>query len=221
MRSVLTTACALAVMTTLPATASAQVFVIPPDFSGAPVTGSEVGLGLPMPGATAQEYSAAMIWNMRAGLNVAALQCQGSLFLDAVDNYNRLLANHSDELAPAYKALQGYFIRLQGAKPGTKAFDDYNTRTYNGFSTLYAQPGFCHTAASIGRDLRFAPKAGGMLDVSRRRMREFRNSLVPVGDGLWATRSWYYPLPIFPDLAPQCYDKNGMLKRKCQDRPQA
>ena len=56
-------------------------------------------VGLPLPGATPAEYRAHLLWNLRSGLNVAALQCQFSPYLRAVDNYNALLAHHARELA--------------------------------------------------------------------------------------------------------------------------
>src|SRR3546814_10219941 len=40
------------------------------------VEGNEPNLGFALPGATQSEYRAALLWSMRAGLNVAALQCQ-------------------------------------------------------------------------------------------------------------------------------------------------
>ena len=139
-----------------PASAAA-LFWIPPDFSGAPVSGAEPGIGLAMPGATAAELTAHLIWNMRAGLNVAALQCQFSPALLSVRNYNDLLRQHSAELTSAYSAIGGYFKRTGGKTWQTK-FDQYTTRTYNGFSTLKAQLGFCETAGRIGREALTQPK---------------------------------------------------------------
>jgi hypothetical protein len=46
-----------------------------------------------MPGATPDEIRAHLLWNMRSGLNVAALQCQFSPPLMTVRNYNSLLGN--------------------------------------------------------------------------------------------------------------------------------
>ena len=77
---------------------SAALFWMPPDFSGAPVAGGEPGIGLPLPGATSKELLAHLIWNMRAGLNVAALQCQFSPSLMTVRNYNDLLFLKGSEL---------------------------------------------------------------------------------------------------------------------------
>ena len=63
-----------------------------------------------------------LLWNLRAGLNVAALQCQFSPYLRTVANYNALLAHHNRELAAAYTALEGYFRRVNG-RTGPRQFD--------------------------------------------------------------------------------------------------
>ena len=93
------------------APASAQLYLSTPDIRAAPIEPSDALVGLPLPGATAAEYRANVLWNLRAGLNVAALQCQFSDYLRAVPNYNGLLAHHSVELAAAYTALNNYYKR--------------------------------------------------------------------------------------------------------------
>ena len=47
---------------------------------------------------TPAEAEANAVWSTRAGLNIAALQCQFSPFLAAVRNYNDFLRQHADEL---------------------------------------------------------------------------------------------------------------------------
>ncbi|HEX8527088.1 MAG TPA: hypothetical protein VF689_08960, partial [Allosphingosinicella sp.] len=108
--------------------AQAQLYLADPDFRAGAIEGSDPLVGLPIPGATAAEYRSHLLWNLRAGLNVAALQCQFSPWLRAVSNYNGILAHHSAELADAYTTLNGYFKRVHGAK-GQKQFDDYSTIT--------------------------------------------------------------------------------------------
>ncbi|HEY0028204.1 MAG TPA: hypothetical protein VGC35_10060, partial [Allosphingosinicella sp.] len=56
----------------------AQQYFTNPDFRPAPIEGSDPLVGLPIPGATPAEYRAHLLWNLRSGLNVAALQCQFS-----------------------------------------------------------------------------------------------------------------------------------------------
>lgn len=200
-----------------PAPAAAQMFLTTPDFKPGPIEGSDPLVGIPIPGATATEYRAHLLWNLRAGLNVSALMCQFSPFLRAVPNYNGLLAHHSEELASAYTALGGYFRRVHGAKPGQKLFDDYSTTTYNNFSTLQAQAGFCQVATNIIKEALAAPK-GQLHAVARNRMRELRNSLIPAHDPAPA----YNPnliqpaaLPALPPLRDECWTRKGKFRSRC------
>lgn len=201
----------------IPQAASAQLFFNNPDFKPGAISASDPLVGLPLPGATPQEHAASLVWNMRAGLNVAALQCQFSPYLRVVDNYNDILAHHSKELMNAYNTVGGYFKRTHGAKPGQKLFDDYSTVTYNNFSTLHAQVGFCQTAADIAKDALRRPK-GEFHITAEQRMRELRNSLIPAG----GARTWQYnPHTMVRSLVlstfdPKCYDKKDRLRKKCR-----
>src|SRR6202012_4436665 len=106
--------------------------------------------GLPLPGASPVELRAAMIWNLRAAVNVAGPPCPVSATLIAGAYYNQLLRNAGKELSGTHDALLGYFNRTAGKAKGANAFDIYSTRTYNGFSTLYGQLGFCDNAYKTG-----------------------------------------------------------------------
>lgn len=194
--------------------APAQLYISQPDLRPAAIEPSDPLVGLPLPGATAAEHRANLLWNLRAGLNVAALQCQFSDYLRAVPNYNGLLAHHNVELAAAYTALNNYFKRVQGAR-GQKAFDDYSTITYNNWSSAQAQQIFCQTATNIAKTALAAPK-GQLFPVAQARMRELRTALVPVYD----PRPAYRPYLIrFRDLSlqppPECLNKKGVLRRAC------
>lgn len=199
--------------TIFPQAASAQMFLTQPDFRPGPIEGSDPLVGVPIPGATAAEYRSHLLWNLRAGLNVAALQCQFSPYLRAVSNYNGILAHHSAELASAYTILNGYFKRVHGAK-GMRLFDDYSTMTYNNFSTLQAQYGFCQVATDIAKQALATPK-GQLHAIAGRRMRELRNSLVAA----YERRPTYNPYTIrlmaIPPLRAECWDKKNRLRRKC------
>ncbi|WP_157216240.1 hypothetical protein [Flavisphingomonas formosensis] len=196
----------------LPAQANAAfLFWNAPDFAGAPVKGDEPGLGVPLPGATSKELTANLIWNMRAGLNVAALQCQFSPTLMTVSNYNTILKQHGKEFADAYAVMAGYFKRTAG-KAWQVAQDQYTTRTYQSFSTMHAQRGFCDTAGSIGREALGRPR-GQLYVTAENRMREFRNSLVPAADRLLAFRVMPSTVPM-PAMDDRCW-KKGELKTEC------
>jgi hypothetical protein len=194
--------------------AGAQLFVNDPDFRRGPIDGSDPLVGLPIPGATPAEYRAHILWNLRSGLNVAALQCQFSRYLRVVDNYNALLAHHSGELANAYTALNGYFRRIHGARDGPRRFDDYSTATYNNFSTLQAQMGFCQTAGNITKEALTRPK-GELYQLATVRMRELRNSLVAIGDPIRIVGAGVRGLPL-PNLADPCANLRGRALRRCE-----
>jgi hypothetical protein len=199
---------------TMAAPAPAQLYISQPNLRSATIEPSDPLVGLPLPGATPAEYRANLLWNLRAGLNGAALQCQFSDYLRAVPNYNGLLAHHNVELAAAYTALNAYFKRVQGAK-GQKAFDDYSTITYNNWSAAQAQQIFCQTATNITKSALAAPK-GQLYPVAQARMREMRNALVPVYDPRPAYRPYlirFREMSLAP--GPECYSKKGVLRRAC------
>ena len=212
LRSVSFLAASLALVA--PQMAAAQLFLVEPVFAKGQIEGSDPLVGLPIPGATPAEARAHLIWNLRAGLNVAALQCQFSPYLRTVGNYNGLLAHHSGELASAYTALNGYFKRVHGAKEGQKKFDDYSTITYNNFSTLQAQYGFCQTAGSIGKEALTRPK-GELHLVAANRMRELRSSLIPAYDRVGTHNPGLVPLTPLPPLQESCWNKRNELVKKC------
>lgn len=192
--------------------AAAYLFWYQPKFASEIVKGDEPGLGLPMPKATNAELQAHMLWNLRAGLNVAALQCQFSPILQTVPNYNDLLRKNTQELLAAQTTLSGYFKRTAG-KGWQKAFDSYTTKTYNGFSTMHAQLGFCETASKIGREARKTHR-NKLTPLALARMREFRNSLVPTGDMIHARRHISIWARI-PSMDKNCWTKKDQLRPEC------
>jgi hypothetical protein len=194
--------------------AGAQLFINDPGFQRGPIEPSDPLVGLPIPGAKDAEYRAHLLWNLRAGLNVAALQCQFSPYLRTVDNYNGILAHHSGELADAYTTLNAYFKRVHGAKEGQKRFDDYTTSTYNNFSTLQAQYGFCQTAADIAKEALAQPK-GQLYTLGSQRMRELRNSLVPAQTRIAVYNPYDISMPTMPPLDEKCWNKKNQLRKRC------
>src|SRR5688572_20065705 len=100
--------------------ASAQFFMKPADLAGARVTGREPGMtGPALPDATAEELRGALVWNLRAALNDAALQCQFEPTLLTLPNYNDILRDHESELRASYDTLEKYFVRMNGKNKKT------------------------------------------------------------------------------------------------------
>ncbi len=204
----LTAAAALA----LTSPASAQLFLYDPVFPSAPIEANDPLVGITLPNATPAEARAHLLWNLRSGLNVAALQCQFSPSLRAVDNYNALLAHHSRELASAYQSLEGYFRRVHG-RTGPRMFDEYSTQTYNNFSTFQAQLGFCQTAARIGKAA-LLTRQGDLHQFATARMRELRGSLVAAYDTFAFNRM---PIQLAaPVLVRNCENLPRRQRRDCR-----
>lgn len=198
--------------------ASAQFFLKPANLAAAPVTGAEPGMtGPALPGATPAELRAALVWNLRAALNVAALQCQFEPTLLTVNNYNALLKDHEVELRESYGTLEKYFTRSNNTKKaGQTELDKFGTRVYSGFSTVSGQLSFCQTAAAIGHDALFR-KRGDFGGLAQERMRELRNSLASWGEQFRRTIDYqsltYAPLPPFGN--DKCWRKGTYQPKKC------
>jgi len=208
-------AAGLAVATTAPA--RAQFFFKSPDLRGQPVDGSEPGIvGQPMPGATPEELKAAVAWNLRAALNVAALQChEFAPQLLTVPNYNHLIKDHEAELASQYAVLGKYFARVNKTpKAGQAELDRFGTRVYSGFSTVGAQLTFCQTAGDVAHMAVFTPR-GSFTTLAQERLRQLRNSLVLSGEQRFP---WGFNpppparLPRFEDI---CWRKEQWNVKTC------
>jgi len=204
--------CALAVVVSVPA--QAQIFWQSPDFAGAPLVPGELGMGVPLPGATVAEERANWAWQMRSGLNVAALQCGFDKTLLMADSYNGVLRNHSGELGSAYTTLRGYFTRVnRNPKEAQNALDKYGTKIYSSFSAVGSQYGFCNTASRIGKRAQFAAR-GSFTLFAAERLREMRNSLIPAGDQYFRRSRLPFSLAA-PRFEARCFDKRGEYRMSC------
>ncbi|TGX50155.1 hypothetical protein E5A73_17175 [Sphingomonas gei] len=201
------------------APASAQFFLKSRDFAGARVTGAEPGMtGPALPDATPAELRAALVWNLRAALNVAALQCQFEPTLLTLGNYNAILKDHEVELRESYVTLEKYFTRAyKNKKAGQTELDRFGTRVYSGFSTVSGQLTFCQTSATIGHDALFT-RRGALGDLAQNRMRELRDSLSPWGEQFRRSVN-YAALNVTPLLPPfgnnKCWRKGSYQAKKC------
>ena len=201
------------------APASAQFFLKSASMPSGRVTGAEPGMtGPALPEATPAELRAALVWNLRAALNVAALQCQFEPTLLTLGNYNAILKDHEVELRESYGTLEKYFTRQNKTKKaGQTELDRFGTRVYSGFSTVSGQLSFCQTAAAIGHEALFA-RRGTFGDVAQERIRELRASLTPWGEQL--RRSLSYQGLATASLPPffsndKCWRKGVYQVKKC------
>lgn len=202
------------------APASAQFFFKSVDLSRPPVTGTEPGIiAQALPGASPAELRAALVWSLRAALNVAALQCKFEPTLLADDNYVAVRKDHDDEFNKAYDTLEKYFLKTAKTKKAAQSdLDRFSTRVYSSFSTVSGQLSFCQTAASIGQEAVYAPR-GHLGDVAINRMGELRESLKAWGEQHFRTRRVTFVWPVLRPLPPfgndKCWRREEYQPRKC------
>lgn len=99
--------------------------------------------------------TAATLWHLRVGLNVAALACRGGAELQIVADYNALLRAQKAPLAAAQAVLAAEFKARGG--DWQDAYDDAMTRLYNFFSQAQARDAFCQAAAEVLAEARTLP----------------------------------------------------------------
>ncbi|MBC7986090.1 MAG: hypothetical protein H7X93_05390 [Sphingomonadaceae bacterium] len=204
---------ALIALLALAAPARAQIFFYPPPYQTGPASGNEAGLFIPtMVSPTPAEERANLIWNLRSGLNVAALNCQYWPLANSVRNYNEILQHHATELAAAYEGLKAYFRRTAGAS-WQERMDEYTTTMYQSYVVVGGQRGFCHVASDVGREALTRPK-GQLFQTAQARMREMRMSLQPVGETILPTQA-PVPVPPLPNLDPRCWRDDTFDVRRC------
>ena len=144
---------------------------------------------------TPAEAEANAVWSTRAGLNIAALQCQYSPFLATLRNYNDFLRQHVEELDRARLTMTSHFKRYDGTQ-AQNSFDRYTTQTYNSYSTLDAQYAFCEAAGEAGRVALIVRKGelGRRAGSLRDRMRA---ALIPI-----SPLDLLPPVPLSPQALP-------------------
>lgn len=172
---------ALAILTAWPVSAAVKRKPASPrkavvEKSAGGLAANDFGVNLrPM---TTAEVEANAVWNLRAALNIAALQCQYSPYLATVRLYNEIQKQDADEFDRAKSTMMAHFRRYGGGHAET-TFDQYTTKTYNAYSTLDAQLAFCDRAAIIGREV-LAVRQGQLATIALDRVAQVRASLVRV-----------------------------------------
>lgn len=92
------------------------------------------------------------LWNVRSGLNVAALNCRNASHLALADNYSEFLKKHRRQLTRTNSTLASQY-RAQHGRSYRDAQDAYMTRVYNYFALPPALPAFCDVAHQIGQEI--------------------------------------------------------------------
>lgn len=118
-----------------------------------------IGLQVATPAAAETVSTQDLLWSMRSGLNVAALQCGDAVL---TGRYNLLLRRHAPSFAAAYAAQQAKF-KHQYPADWQGRFDAALTRQFNAYALLPDRAAYCRWAARLAGDL--ANRAPGELDV--------------------------------------------------------
>jgi hypothetical protein len=124
----------------------------------------------PMRTMSVDEKLAESVWKLRAALNVAALQCQFDPNLKSVANYNQINKVHKTEIDTSRATLEGYY-RKQYGRGGLNAFDKYNTKLWNGFSSVNFQVPFCQKTSEVATEA-LALNEGGLAVIANNRVSE-------------------------------------------------
>jgi len=202
------------------APASAQVFYEAPSLTPRPTTTLDPAFDPDLPGASATEKQAVLVWSLRQALLLGALQCHTQYpTLLATSNYNAVLTNHQGELASAFKAITDYFKRTQkNPKAAQTALDRFATRTTTVYSTVRGQQAFCNTAGWVGRRAVFTPR-GSLSVLASEHLAELRQSLTAPGEQRFRfapTSSTLTP-PALPSMDGRCGDKKDRFNlKKCR-----
>jgi hypothetical protein len=86
------------------------------------------------------------IWHFRAALNVAALNCQGPVWGEIAQNYNKLLIVHKARLTQANTAVDNEYRKRYPGQNALRVRDTKMTDLYNYFALPPVKQEFCDTA---------------------------------------------------------------------------
>ena len=111
--------------------------------AGRPSSRAAAPAARPQPAGEAPARPSGAVWDLRAGLNVAALSCRGGGRRPVASDYARLLTRHRALLAAAHRQEQG--------RVGVQAFDRQQTRVYNSFANQRSPARFCTAASTVAQ----------------------------------------------------------------------
>ena len=98
---------------------------------------------------TREEY----IWHLRSGINVAALNCQGPVWGEIAQNYNRYLQVHKSRLAQTNKAVDAEYVKRYPRQNALRVRDTHSTDLYNYFALPPVRAEFCDKSLAKSREI--------------------------------------------------------------------
>jgi hypothetical protein len=120
-----------------------------------PVIGADGVRVTPNRGLTREEN----IWHLRSALNVAALNCQGAVWGEIAQNYNKYLATHKTRLAQANKAVDAEYVKRYPGQNGLRVRDTKTTDLYNYFALPPVRAEFCDKSLLKTREIVAIPSS--------------------------------------------------------------
>lgn len=147
------------------------------------------------------------IWNFRAAINVAALNCQGPVWGAIAQNYNRMIVVHKVQLTKTNSAVDTEYRKRFPGQNALRVRDTRTTELYNYFALPPVRENFCNTALFKSNESLTVPLAG-FADYSIAGLTEFDNIFLGFYDAYaqyqrdladWNVR--YGPQPQFQPVA--------------------
>jgi hypothetical protein len=102
--------------------------------------------------------SAETTWNLRSGMNVAALNCLSSDHAPILQAYSAMLQKHKHQFAAANTSLETQFRKQHGSSY-KRVRDSHMTRVYNYFAMPPARARMCDAALQVSQAYLAAPPA--------------------------------------------------------------
>lgn len=97
-------------------------------------------------------------WQLKIGLNVAAIGCRGLEEATLVSAYNTIIKNHAKAIRSTEKTVIGQLAK-EHRNNGIAARDRLSTQLFNYFAQPPAQRGFCARANEIAQTVATTPAA--------------------------------------------------------------
>jgi hypothetical protein len=86
------------------------------------------------------------IWNFRAAINVAALNCQGPVWGVIAQNYNKMIVVHKARLAQANTAVDNEYRKRFPGQNALRVRDSRSTELYNFFALPPVREEYCNVS---------------------------------------------------------------------------
>lgn len=99
------------------------------------------------------------IWNFRAALNVAALNCQGPVWGVIAQNYNQLLVVHKKRWAASNTAVDNEYRKRFPGQNALRVRDSRSTDLYNYFAFPPVREEYCNTSLRMSQEMLAVPAA--------------------------------------------------------------